>query len=159
MWSAHSGWSNSASCKLRLILDLRYVNSFLSKTSFRYEDIKTAAALFNKGDYFFVFDLRSDYHHIDIAPSYEQYLGFEWRNLTRDGAYERQVYLFCSLPFGLATAPLCYYEGHESADTLLEKLRSTHIHVLGRWRWGRIRPTTSPAHERKSSESSKSSRL
>ena len=94
--------------KLRLILDLRYVNSFLSKTSFRYEDIKTAAALFNKGDYFFVFDLRSAYHHIDIAPSYEQYLGFEWRNLTRDGAYERQVYLFCSLPFGLATAPFVF---------------------------------------------------
>ena len=61
-----------------------------------------------KGDYFFVFDLRSAYHHIDIAPLYEQYLGFEWCNLTRDGAYERKVYLFCSLPFGLTTAPFVF---------------------------------------------------
>ena len=64
--------------KLRLILELRYLNSYLSKRSFRYEDIKTASDIFRLGDFMFTFDLKSAYHHIDIAPAYRKYLGFRW---------------------------------------------------------------------------------
>ena len=38
--------------KLRLILDLRYLNSFLSVSKFKYEDVCTIRDLFHKGDFF-----------------------------------------------------------------------------------------------------------
>jgi hypothetical protein len=40
-------------------------------------------------------DLKSGYHHVDVAPEFWQYLGFEWQ-----GKYN----VFCQLPFGLPTA-------------------------------------------------------
>ena len=53
--------------------------------------------LFEKGDFLFSFDLKSGYHHVDIAKIHQKYLGFSWQ-----GAY----YVFTVLPFGLSTA--CY---------------------------------------------------
>ena len=53
--------------------------------------------LFEKGDYLFSFDLKSGYHHVDIAEHHCQYLGFAWGG---------QFYVFTVLPFGLSTA--CY---------------------------------------------------
>ena len=38
--------------KLRLILDLRRLNEFLRKPKFKYDDVRTAATIFEKGDYF-----------------------------------------------------------------------------------------------------------
>ena len=38
--------------KLRLILDHRYLNYFLSVPKFKYEDVRTIRDLFNKGDFF-----------------------------------------------------------------------------------------------------------
>ena len=34
--------------------------------------------LFEKGDYLFSFDLKSGYHHVDIAEAQCKYLGFAW---------------------------------------------------------------------------------
>ena len=53
--------------------------------------------LFERGDYFFSFDLKSGYHHVDIAPPHCKYLGFAW---------EGHFYVFTVLPFGLSSA--CY---------------------------------------------------
>ena len=53
--------------KLRLILDLRQVNVCLKKYRFKLEDIRTAAKLFRKGDFVITFDLKSGYHHVDMA--------------------------------------------------------------------------------------------
>ena len=36
--------------KLRFILDLRYLNSFISVPKFKYEDIRTIKNMFNKGE-------------------------------------------------------------------------------------------------------------
>jgi hypothetical protein len=83
--------------KLRLILDLRYVNSFLQVVPFKYESIWSVVDLCQPKDYLFTMDLKSGYHHIDIHQRDWQYLGFEW-----NGSY----YVFCQLPFGLA--PTCY---------------------------------------------------
>ena len=85
--------------KLRLILDLRHLNEHIETVRFRYDDIKAACSLFDKGDYFFVFDLKSADHHIDMDPAYYKYLGFEWA---------RQYYAFASLPFGLCSAPYVF---------------------------------------------------
>lgn len=57
--------------------------------------------LFRKGEYFFAFDLKSGYHHVDIHEDCQQYLGFSW---VREGV--RRFYTFRVLPFGLSTA--CY---------------------------------------------------
>jgi hypothetical protein len=81
--------------KLRLILDLRFINSFLQVQKFKYESIREVSQLAKLGDHLLSVDLKSGYHHVDVAPEFWQYLGFEWQ-----GKY----YVFCQLPFGLATA-------------------------------------------------------
>ena len=87
--------------KKRLVLDLRHVNKYVCKQKFKYEDLRVAMMLLDKGDYMFTYDLKSGYHHVDIRPTQNKYLGFAWE---RDGTV--QFYVFTVLPFGLATA--CY---------------------------------------------------
>jgi hypothetical protein len=53
--------------------------------------------LLEKGDYLFSFDLKSGYHHVDIAKEHWKYLGFSWKNC---------YFTFTVLPFGLSSA--CY---------------------------------------------------
>ena len=83
--------------KKRLVLNLRHLNMFLYKQKFKYEDLRVAMLLLKKGDYMFSFDLKSGYHHIDIAQAHHKYLGFAWGE---------KFYVFTVLPFGLCTA--CY---------------------------------------------------
>ena len=64
--------------KCRLILDLRTVNKCLTAQKFKLDDIRTACKLFQKGDYVVTFDLKSGYHHVDIAEEHWKYLGFSW---------------------------------------------------------------------------------
>ena len=92
--------SNSTG-KLRLVLNLRYLNQYLHVLTFKYEDLRVAAVLFEADEYLFKFDLKSGYHHVDIHPDYHTYLGFQWE--TKGMAC---YYVFTVLPFGLATA--CY---------------------------------------------------
>ena len=87
--------------KQRLVINLRYLNEYLWKDKFKYEDLRIAMLLFQKGDYMFSFDLKSGYHHIDIFVPHRQYLGFCWEH-----GGSKQFYMFIVLPFGLATA--CY---------------------------------------------------
>ena len=53
---------------------------FVYKQKFRYEDLRVAMLLFKKGDYSFTFDLKSGYHHVDIAQAHHKYLGFTWEH-------------------------------------------------------------------------------
>ena len=55
--------------KLRRVLDLRYVNRYLWKCSFKYEDLRTVLSMLNRGDYVITFDLKSGYRHVDINGS------------------------------------------------------------------------------------------
>ena len=87
----------SSNGKKRLVVNLRHLNKFLWKQKFKYEDLRVAMLLFEKGDFLFSFDLKSGYHHVDIAEVHHKYLGFSW-----GGCY----YVFTVLPFGLSTA--CY---------------------------------------------------
>ena len=80
--------------RLRLVLDLRYVNQFLECPSFKYEDLKVLSEVFEAGYNFFTFDLESGYHHISIVERQQQLLGFSW--LFRDG--KRRFYTFRVLP-------------------------------------------------------------
>ena len=44
--------------KKRLILDLRYVNHFIKRLKFKYDDWKIASLMFHKNGYMFSFDLK-----------------------------------------------------------------------------------------------------
>ena len=55
--------------KKRFVINLRNLNSILWKQHFKYEDLCTALLLFEKGDQAFTFDLKSEYHHVDIHQS------------------------------------------------------------------------------------------
>ena len=88
------------STKQRLVLDLRHVNQFVYLQHFKYEDLSTFVEIFERGDYFGTFDLKSGYHHVHIHPSCTKYLGFKW--VFAHG--QEQFYEFLVLPFGLNSA-------------------------------------------------------
>ena len=90
--------------KLRLILDLWYVNKHLAKFKFKLEDLKVVASVYDKGDYVVTFDLKSGYHRISIAKEHWKYLGFS----VQDTAGFAKSYVICVLPFGLSTAPYIF---------------------------------------------------
>ena len=80
-------------------MNLRHVNRSLWKQKFKYEDLRVVMMLFGPGEWMFSFDLKSGYHHIDVAQKYRKYLGFSW-----EGALYRCVVL----PFGLSSAPYVF---------------------------------------------------
>ena len=91
--------SVSASGKKRLALDLRHVNKYVEKQKVKFEGVKEALEYAREGLYMIKFDLKSGYHHIDIHPEFQKYLGFAWEMDGRVRFYE-----FTVLPFGLSSA-------------------------------------------------------
>ena len=89
--------------KLRLILDLSYLNKFLSVPKFRYEGIRTIKYLFQKGNYFFKLDIKSGYHHLNILEADQKFLAFAWET---DGVM--RYFAFTVLVCGLASAPFIF---------------------------------------------------
>ena len=89
----------NSSGKKRLVVNMRHVNKFLLKRRYKYEDMRVAMMLFEQGELMFTFDLKSGYHHVEIAAQHYKYLGLEWNN---------RFYVFTVLPFGLAAAPYVF---------------------------------------------------
>lgn len=85
--------------KKRLILDLRHVNKCVFNNKFKLEDFNSAIKYCNENDFMFKFDLKSDYHDLDINPSNFQNLCFCWKNV---------YYSFTVLPCGLSSAPFIF---------------------------------------------------
>lgn len=85
--------------KLKFVLDLPYIKSFLESSRFKYEDLRKLSEIFESGFYFFTFDLESGYHHVSIVQHHQQFLGFS--RLFSHGA--RRCFTFKVLPFGLST--------------------------------------------------------
>ena len=89
--------------KLRLVLDLRNINGHLRKQSFKYEDLRSLSQLFEEKFWFFTWDLKSGYHHVDIYFAHRKFLGFSW---LFDGTM--RYFTFSVLPFGLSSACFCF---------------------------------------------------
>ena len=85
--------------KKRLVLDLRHVNPHVWKEKIKFEDWKIVLEYVKQGDCVFGFDLKSGYHHIDIHPNFQQFLGFQWNYNGKT-----QYFMFTVLPFGLSSA-------------------------------------------------------
>ena len=88
--------------KLRLVIDLRHVNSFLVRFKFKYEDLRSLSEVLEEGHWFFTWDLKSGYHHVDICLEHQRYLGFSWQFNSVP-----RYFTFVVLPFGLSSA--CFY--------------------------------------------------
>lgn len=85
--------------KPRLVLDCRHINSHLHLFKVKFDDIRVAKDLFAPNYYYFTFDLKSAYHHIEIFNEHRRFLGFSWFS---DGA--TRYYVFNALPFGISSA-------------------------------------------------------
>ena len=80
--------------KLRLLLNLKH--HFLRKDKFKFEDLRVALLMFQKGDLLFKFDLKSGYHHVDIYEPHQKYLDFAWET---EGKVNYFVLLYCLLAY------------------------------------------------------------
>ena len=80
-----------------------FFKPFCLEQSVRYEDIRTLFDLFQSGYFFFTFDFKSGYHHVEIFPDHRQYLGFSWCYGS-----EIKYFVFNVLPFGLSSAPYIF---------------------------------------------------
>ena len=92
---------------LRLVIDLRHVNNCLAKSRFKYEDLRSLSQVPDEGHWFFTWDLKSGYHHVDICHIchiyHQQYPGFVWPFSGVVG-----YFTFAVLPFGLSGACFCF---------------------------------------------------
>ena len=87
--------------KLRLILDLRWLNQHITAPKFTNEGINVACDLIQTGDRLAKLDLRDGFHHLKIHKDFRTYLGFQWQ-----GRY----YVYNVLVFGLNISPWCFYK-------------------------------------------------
>ena len=67
----------NAKGKKRLVVNLRYLNQFLWKQKFKYDDMRIALLMLYNREIMFTFDLKSGYHHINIYEPHQKHLGFE----------------------------------------------------------------------------------
>ena len=65
--------------KMRMILDLRYINKHLRSWTFKYEDLRTATNLFEKDGYFFKWDYKSGCHHSIYYKNSRSTLVLAWK--------------------------------------------------------------------------------
>ena len=72
------------------------MNNHLWKEKVKFEVWKVFQNYLSRDGYIFNFDLKSGYHHIDIYPQHQTYLGFSW---VVDGV--RRYFAFTMLAFGL----------------------------------------------------------
>ena len=97
------GVDTRPSGKQRLILDLRHVNKFLIKEHIKFDDWRDFQHFVRPGGFLFKFDLRKGYHHVDIFPEHQTFLGFSWELKKK-----QRFFVFTVLPFGLSTAPALF---------------------------------------------------
>ncbi|VDL87273.1 unnamed protein product [Nippostrongylus brasiliensis] len=66
--------------KLRLILDLSWLNSFVASESIRFEDMSKAFHMLGSAKYFSTFDMKSGYHHVSVHKDFVKFLGLRWKD-------------------------------------------------------------------------------
>lgn len=104
--------------KLRLITDLRVVNSYSVTPKFRYEDISVLPQVVQKGDKLVTIDLKDGFFHVPVHPDFRKYLGFCWNN---------QFYVWNVLPFGLQSSPYFFCK---VLRPVIEHLRTLNIRLI-----------------------------
>ena len=89
--------------KLCLVIDRRHVNCHRVCFKFKYEDLRSLSQVLQEGHWFFTWDLKSGYHHVDISVDHQKYLGFAW---AFNGVL--RYFIFTVLSFGLSSVCSCF---------------------------------------------------
>lgn len=82
--------------EMRTILDLKWLNRFVSRKKFKMETWRTITSALDQGDFLSSIDLKEAYLHVPIHPSHRKFLRFNYGHLH---------FQYRALPFGLSTAP------------------------------------------------------
>lgn len=82
--------------KLRMILNMKRINTFMPTVHFRMETLASILPSIEWTDWAVSLDLRDAYFHVPIHPASRDLLGF---------AFEGETFRFRALPFGLRPAP------------------------------------------------------
>jgi len=104
--------------EFRPVINLRALNRFLDKESFKMEGLQVVRSLLQKGDFMMKLDLKDAYYAIPIHPSHRKYLR---------SVYQNRVYEFQCLPFGLSSAPRAFTK---TLKPVLAVLRSLGIRIV-----------------------------
>ena len=80
----------------RFILNLKFLNKFLSHEKFKMETLKMGLDLVSRDCWMAKIDLKNAYYSVRMAQRYKKLLRFEW---------DEQMYEFDRLPNGLSQAP------------------------------------------------------
>jgi len=64
--------------KLRLIINMRYVNEHLAKRVFKLEGLSNITDMAEARDYCMSYDITSDYTHVALHPDLTRFMGFKW---------------------------------------------------------------------------------
>ena len=83
--------------KLRPVIDLSALNSYVSVPHFKMETAELIRASLTSGEWISSIDLTDAYFHIPISRKMRKYFRFSFRD---------RLYEFLATPFGLGTAPL-----------------------------------------------------
>ena len=89
--------------KSRLILDLRFINDFISKDYIKFDSWDVFWHYLSSDGWGFKFDLKYGYHHIKLHPNSQIFCGFAWEE-----SGHTNYFVFTALPFGLAPAAYCF---------------------------------------------------
>ena len=98
--------------KLRMILDLREVNNYISTPRFAMEDIRKVRPLLQERDFMASIDLKDGFHHIPIHPRDQPHLGMSWKGRN---------YMWTHLPFGLSASPYIFCKVLRETITILRR--------------------------------------
>lgn len=88
-----------SSGKIRFILNLKTLNSFIAPPHFKMEDARTVCKLIQTNCFMATIDLTNAYYMIPIHSSHKKFLRFMFGNI---------LYQFTCLPFGLSVAPFTF---------------------------------------------------
>lgn len=96
----------------RLILNVKELNEYINTTHFKMENYKTVINLMENGCYMSKIDLKDAYYTMPIAVAHRKFLRFK---------FDKKLYEFNCLPFGLNVAPLIFTKLLKPAVTFLRE--------------------------------------
>ena len=106
---------------MRPILNLKPLNRFVRYQHFKMENLAAATTIIQQNDCFTKVDLKDADFAVSVHPSHRKYLRFVW---------DKEVYQFVSLPFGLASAPRVFTKLLKPGVSLLRHLGMRLVQYL-----------------------------
>uniref|UniRef100_A0A2A4K1K2 Reverse transcriptase domain-containing protein n=1 Tax=Heliothis virescens TaxID=7102 RepID=A0A2A4K1K2_HELVI len=104
--------------KVRPIINLKGLNKFLTPKKFRLLNHFKVPHFLQKKDFLIKIDISQAYFHIPVANRHRRFLSI---------VYQKKVFQFTCLPFGLSTAPLTFAR---VSNWIASRLRQMNIRVI-----------------------------